>query len=130
MAAITPNLKSSLSSAKVSGSFQSGIAESFCSVTLKGVLATETVSPRSLLKPMGFNKERGDTVSVANTPFNVTEQNDSAIPLWKDPETFALLRELFKFGVIAAILAYLLVKIILPLSKAMLEAPPRRPSTS
>ena len=79
---------------------------------------------------MGFNKERGDTVSVANTPFNVTEQNDSAIPLWKDPETFALLRELFRYVVIAAILAYLLFKIILPLSKAMLEAPPRRPSTS
>ena len=38
----------------------------------------------------------------------------------------ALLKELFKYGLLAAILAYLIFKIILPLSKSMLETPPRR----
>ena len=74
---------------------------------------------------MGFNKDRGDSVSVANAPFTVIDQNDSGVPLWKDPDNLALLKELFKYGVLAAILAYLIFKIILPLSKSMLEAPPR-----
>ena len=75
---------------------------------------------------MGFNKDRGDSVSVANAPFTVIEQNDSGVPLWKDPDNLALLKELFKYGLLAAILAYLVFKIILPLSKTMLEAPPKR----
>jgi len=77
---------------------------------------------------MGFNKDRGDSVSVANAPFTVIEQNDSGVPLWKDPDNLALLKELFKYAVLAAIFAYLIFKIILPLSKSMLEAPPRRAS--
>jgi len=75
---------------------------------------------------MGFNKDRGDSVSVANAPFTVIDQNDSGVPLWKDPDNLALLKELFKYGLLAAILAYLIFKIILPLSKSMLETPPRR----
>ena len=75
---------------------------------------------------MGFNKDRGDTVSVANAPFTVIDQNDSAIPLWKDSEILSLIRSVLMWGAVIAILAYLLFKIILPLSKAMLEAPPRQ----
>lgn len=74
---------------------------------------------------MGFSKDRGDTVSVANAPFTPTEKNETSIPLWKDPEILSLLKELFKYATIAAIVAYLLLKIIIPLGKAMLEAPPR-----
>ncbi|WP_301102930.1 flagellar basal-body MS-ring/collar protein FliF [Propionivibrio sp.] len=74
---------------------------------------------------MGFNKERGDTVSVANAPFTTIDRNDSGIPLWKDPEILSLLKELFKYGAIAAIIAYLMLKIVIPLAKSMLAAPPR-----
>jgi len=77
---------------------------------------------------MGYNKDRGDTVSVANAPFATADQNDTGIPLWKDPEIIALLKEIFKYGALAAILAYLVFKIILPLGKAMLETPPRQPA--
>lgn len=74
---------------------------------------------------MGFNKDRGDTVSVANAPFTSVEQDATTIPLWKDPDTVSLFKELFKYGLIAVVVAYLLFKIIIPLSKTMLEPPPR-----
>jgi flagellar M-ring protein FliF len=74
---------------------------------------------------LGFNKERGDTVSVANAPFSAIDRNDSDIPLWKDPEILSLLKELFKYGAIAAIVAYLILKVIKPLMKTMLETPPK-----
>jgi len=75
---------------------------------------------------MGFNKDRGDTVSVANAPFTTTDQSESAVlPIWKDPEILDLLKEFFKYGALAAVLAYLIFKIILPLSKTMLQPPPK-----
>ena len=73
---------------------------------------------------MGFNKERGDTVSVANAPFTTPERNDVTLPLWKDPEIVALLKELLKYAVIAGIVAYLLLKVVRPLMKTLLEPPP------
>jgi flagellar M-ring protein FliF len=73
---------------------------------------------------LGFNKERGDTVSVANAAFSVIDRNESAIPLWKDPEILALVKELIKYAAIAGILAYLLLKVILPLIRTMMEPPP------
>jgi flagellar M-ring protein FliF len=34
---------------------------------------------------MGFSKDRGDTISVANAPFTVLEKDDG-LPLWRDPK--------------------------------------------
>ncbi len=79
---------------------------------------------------MGYNKDRGDTVSVANAPFTTIERNDLEIPLWKDPENISLFKELFKYLMIAAIIAYLVFKVIMPLSKTMLEPPPSPESKS
>ena len=75
---------------------------------------------------MGFNKDRGDTVSVANAPFSAIDRNETEIPLWKDPEILSLVKELFKYIAIAAIVAYLMLKIVIPLSKVLLEPPPIR----
>ena len=78
---------------------------------------------------LGFNKDRGDTVSVANAPFSVIDKNDSGIPLWKDPEILSLVKELLKYAAIAAIVAYLMLKVIMPLVKAMMQPPsPTRPT--
>ena len=95
---------------------------------VKPLSDTELKQINELVKEaLGYNKERGDTVSVANAPFSTTDQADSEIPLWKDPELLYILKSLFKYGAIAAIVAYLLFKVVLPLGKAMLEAPPRHP---
>ncbi len=71
---------------------------------------------------MGFNKERGDTLSVANAPFTVIEKNEPGIPVWKDPEILSLAKELFKYAAIAAIVAYLLLGVVRPLLKIMFDA--------
>lgn len=39
---------------------------------------------------IGFNKERGDSVNLMNTPFLTSETPAAAIPLWKQPETIEL----------------------------------------
>ena len=74
---------------------------------------------------MGFNQDRGDTVSVANAPFTVSEKTDSELALWKDPDMLALAKELFKYAAIAAIGAYLLFKVIMPLIRTMMTPPPK-----
>ncbi|MEO8409256.1 MAG: hypothetical protein ABI478_01695, partial [Propionivibrio sp.] len=54
-----------------------------------------------------------------------TARDEVSLPLWKDPDLVALARELIKYAVIAAIVAFLLFKVVIPLSRRMLEAPPR-----
>lgn len=69
---------------------------------------------------MGFNKERGDTVSVANAPFTASEKEDQ-LPLWRDPDMLSLVKDLIKYGAIAAIVAYLLFGVVRPLLKTVLQ---------
>ncbi|MEF8713850.1 MAG: flagellar basal-body MS-ring/collar protein FliF, partial [Accumulibacter sp.] len=72
---------------------------------------------------MGFSKDRGDTISVANAPFTVIEK-DEGMPLWRDPEMISLIKDLIKYGVLAGIIAYLLLGVVRPLLKTMLPPPP------
>ncbi len=69
---------------------------------------------------MGFNADRGDSVSVANAPFTVLDKED-ALPLWRDPEMVSLVKELLKYGALAGIVAYLLLGVVRPLLKTILH---------
>ena len=71
---------------------------------------------------MGFSKDRGDTISVANAPFTAIEKDDG-VPLWRDPETLSLAKELVKYGVLAAIIAYILLGVVRPLVRTMVGPP-------
>jgi flagellar M-ring protein FliF len=73
---------------------------------------------------MGFSKDRGDTLSVANASFTAVDRGDNGIPLWKDPDILALIKDLVKYGAIAGILAYLLLKVIKPLITTMMTPRP------
>ncbi len=77
---------------------------------------------------LGFSQERGDSVSVANAPFTAIDKAEAELPAWKDPEMLALAKEIFKYGLIAAIALYLLFKVILPLVRTMLQPPPPPPA--
>lgn len=68
---------------------------------------------------MGFNKERGDSISVANAPFTAGEKTDGAIPLWKDPETISYAKDILKYLMIVLIVAFLFLKVIQPSLKTM-----------
>lgn len=72
---------------------------------------------------MGFSKDRGDTLSVANAPFTAVDKADSGLPIWKDPETLSLGRELIKYLLIAGIIAFVYFKILAPLLKTMFPPP-------
>jgi flagellar M-ring protein FliF len=57
---------------------------------------------------MGFNQQRGDTLNVANATFSPPEKEAIPdTPLWKDPETVSIGKEVLKYLVIA-LLAWLL----------------------
>lgn len=57
---------------------------------------------------MGFNKDRGDTLNVANANFTPGEKQEIPDqPLWKDPANIGLAKELLKYIAIA-VLGYLL----------------------
>ncbi|MGB4065188.1 MAG: flagellar basal-body MS-ring/collar protein FliF [Azonexus sp.] len=79
---------------------------------------------------MGFNKERGDSISVANAPFTTGEKIDSSIPLWKDPETISYAKDIFKYLLIALIVAFLFLKIIQPSLKTMFPSAAERRAAS
>jgi len=68
---------------------------------------------------MGFDKDRGDSISVANAPFSAVEKTDTSLPIWKDPENISYAKDLIKYLVIAAIVAFLYLKIIQPSLKTM-----------
>ena len=76
---------------------------------------------------MGFNKERGDSISVANAPFTIAgEKSDGAMPLWKDPESVSFAKDILKYLLIALIAAFLFLKVIQPSLKAMFPSPEER----
>lgn len=73
---------------------------------------------------MGFSKERGDTLSIANAPFTAVEKNEVELPIWKDPESISYFKDTVKYLLIVAILAFLYLKVIQPSLKAMFPARP------
>lgn len=74
---------------------------------------------------MGFSKDRGDTVSVANAPFTAPEKVVvSGVPLWENAELIALLKELLRYAIIGGIAFYLWTRVLKPVVDKLLEAPP------
>jgi flagellar M-ring protein FliF len=68
---------------------------------------------------MGFSAERGDTLSVVNAAFSQLEPATADAPLWKDPENVALAKDLLRYLVIGAIVAYLLLGVARPLLRIL-----------
>jgi len=65
---------------------------------------------------MGFNKERGDTLNVVNSAFAGPEkQVIEELPLWKQPETIALAKEIGKYLLVGGVLAYLFFGYLKPI---------------
>lgn len=74
---------------------------------------------------MGYNQARGDSISVANAAFTAEVKEPVAeTPIWKDPENVAFGKEIFKYLLIAGLIAYLLLGVIRPIIKTMFPPPP------
>jgi flagellar M-ring protein FliF len=75
----------------------------------------------SLVKEvMGYDKERGDTVSVMNSAFNVPDvEKIPEVPLWKQPDTIELAKMIGKNILIAAVLLFIVLRVLKPMLKTL-----------
>lgn len=65
---------------------------------------------------MGYNKERGDSLNVANSPFAGQEKESIVeLPFWKQPETMQSAKEYGKYLIAAGILGYLFFGYLKPI---------------
>lgn len=93
--------------------------------TSKPLADTEMKQINDLVRQaMGFNQERGDSLSVANAPFAPPGNAESGFSAWKDPETLIYYaKDPLKYLAIIGIIAYLWFKVIAPLLKNMMPKP-------
>ncbi len=94
-------------------------------VTIKALTDAEKAQITDLVKDaMGFNKERGDTLSVINTPFDGVDKPEPVpvpIPWWKDKENIDQAKELGRILITGIIMAYLFFKVLLPLLRPVFK---------
>ena len=92
--------------------------------SLTALPADEMTQLTALTKEaMGFNTNRGDSVNVANAPFNIEAREATPeIALWQQPENIALAREVGKALAIAVLILYLLFGIVRPFFKQVNES--------
>ena len=93
-------------------------------------LAVEEIEKiNSLVKQaMGFDENRGDTLTVTNSQFNILEEEIAEIPFWKQPDMILLAKEIGKQLIIAALVLFFLLKILKPFLKSLLPPPPPPPA--
>jgi flagellar M-ring protein FliF len=78
---------------------------------------------------IGFSKERGDTLSVANAAFTSEELPPAApVPLWKQPEAVAAALDIGKHLFAAAIVLALGFGLLRPLLASLAVPPPAPPA--
>jgi flagellar M-ring protein FliF len=92
-------------------------------VTVRPLSAEEMAKINSLVKEaMGYNQERGDSVSVANAPFDgVDKEAPAALEWWRDPANLPLAKELAKFLITALILLYIVLRIVRPMMRPVFK---------
>jgi len=88
-------------------------------VVFKPLAQEEMAQITNLVKEaMGFNNERGDTVNVANASFTVPEKEVAAeLPLWKQPETIELAKEIGRYLLAAGVAFYLIFGVLKPMMR-------------
>ncbi len=78
---------------------------------------------------MGFNKERGDTLNVANAPFSPVEKEIIPdAPIWQSPTLISTLLEAGRYLLIAIVGFWLWTRIVKPVLISIAEAAARAAS--
>jgi flagellar M-ring protein FliF len=92
-------------------------------VTSKPLSADEMTQINALVKEvMGYNKERGDSLSVTNSAFSVPEAPPvEEVPLWKQPENIAMAKDIGRNVAIAALVLFLVLGVLKPLLAKLTE---------
>ncbi|MEG2212319.1 MAG: protein translocase subunit SecF, partial [Clostridiales bacterium] len=92
-------------------------------VVVKALSVDEMAKINSLVKEaMGYNQDRGDSVSVANAPFDgVDKEPEPPLEWWRDPANLPLAKEIGKYLLLFAVLAFLYFRILLPLMRPAIK---------
>lgn len=73
---------------------------------------------------IGFDKERGDSLNVVNSPFNVGEKEVlPETPFWKSSSLWNTVMEIGKNLLIAGVLAYLVLGVLRPYLRNLMTPP-------
>ncbi len=97
--------------------------------TLAPLKEEELAQLSALVKEaVGYSKERGDSLSVANAAFSIEEREPATeIPLWKQPETIALALDIAKHLLAAGIVIFLGFGLLRPLLASLAVPAPAPP---
>lgn len=92
-------------------------------VAIKPLSAAEVGQINELVKQaMGYNQARGDTLNVANAPFDgIDKPADEAPDWWKDKNNLPLLKDVAKWVFIAMVLLFLWYRILRPALKPVMK---------
>ena len=92
-------------------------------VVIKPLSAAEVAQINELVKQaMGYNQARGDTLNVANAPFDVVDKPADVTPdLWKDPNNLPMAKDVAKWVFIALVLLFLWYRILRPIMKPVMK---------
>lgn len=93
-------------------------------VSYKPLSQQELAQITDLVKEsMGYSKERGDTLNVANSPFTAPETEVVAeTPFWKQPATYLQAKDIIKQLLIAGVAIFLVLGVLRPLLKDLARA--------
>jgi len=98
-------------------------------VTYRALTDAEKTQINDLaMQAMGFNKERGDELTVVNSPFAVeTVAPLPEVPLWQNPEAIEYAKDTLRFLVGLIVLMMMYKKVVKPLvtKLTVLPEPPR-----
>jgi flagellar M-ring protein FliF len=99
--------------------------------TTRALTDAEKAQITDLIKEtMGFNKERGDSLNVLNSPFVTPEKEVPVEPVyWKNPEYIAMAKEGGRYLLIGVVLLLLYLKMLRPLLRTV-SPPPAPPALS
>jgi flagellar M-ring protein FliF len=104
----------------------------------KGLVSTQPLSEAEktqitdlVKEAMGFNRERGDSLNVVNSPFTDMEKEIiPELPLWQQPEMIELAKQIAKTVLIGALIAYLVLGVLRPMLKRMNQPADLSPPSS
>lgn len=74
---------------------------------------------------VGFDQARGDSLNVQVAAFTESKELVEELPFWKQPDTIELAKELFKYALIAAIMLFVVFRVIKPALDTLLAAQSR-----
>ncbi|MCX7113783.1 MAG: flagellar basal-body MS-ring/collar protein FliF [Proteobacteria bacterium] len=90
----------------------------------------ETNQIRELVKEaMGYNKERGDSLSIVNSPFLTPSQEAAPEPpFWSQSDNIQLVKDMGRYAIIMLVLLFLYFRIVKPVLDKLIPPMPAIPS--